>query len=616
MGDNFPLVPIALWTQSPTKSPTKNPTKSPTMSPTKSPTKMPSDSPTISPTTHTPTSSPSMEPTHEPTISPSEDPTAPPSTCITMNLAVNAFAAFTAEDLAGDTEKQSDIANVTEMAIAQNAQPFYNISEFDSFIVSHVSVTGNYVQESLSIVQRLCAFSRHDLTALISIAETKNDDIDAAITDKWTTLYLNGKPNESLTVILSTSAGFVMLSITYILVISENTHSEKLRPKKLHLEGHGEDLKSNSYFVLHRLYRDLSHEPSSDGMTPSPEPSIANASTEQSSFPVMIVCVSGGAFVLCILCFYIVQYISHKKLERRMADVIGDELKMRNGLIVCVPIGHYQKKPDGAEVRGIIKDLPVERDLEHMKKLAEYLNYTFLTIEDKLSWTEVEVMDFMRYRVGTEFFGENNEPKYDGLIVAFSGHGVKDHILTSDLKKIERTAIHRCVSNQFPKIRDFPRVFLFDACDGTGDRKNTLVEPPTSPMIELKQRIPSQSLVDDDQKEYGIEMSSRKEVPKATELNDVQNVNVWTKSSKNPDYGLTVVHASNKGFVAKMKGGSVGSYLTYFFTKAVMQYHKTKGLASMLEEINETLHFHGKQQIRTEFFSKTRNLRFEINVFE
>lgn len=300
--------------------------------------------------------------------------------------------------------------------------------------------------------------------------------------------------------------------------------------------------------------------------------------------------------------------------------MIGEELTMKNGLIVSIPIGHYQNNAKRAEVPGPVPDLPVESDVQNMKELADYLNYKFLTIENKMSWTEAEIMNFLSNRIGSEFFGDFGVPKHDGLIVAFSGHGIKDHIVTSDLKRMDRTAIHRYVSNAFPKIRDFPRVFLFDACDGSGDKVNVTVASSKTVDNTKGHKVADHSVAASELSEMSenqVELSPvSSEMTKNTQLADVQHDKEWISGNKNPDYGLTVVHASNKGFVAKMKGGSVGSYLTYFFTKSIIQNHKTMGLASMLEKINETLHSHGKQQLRTEFFSKTRNLRFEINVFE
>ena len=302
--------------------------------------------------------------------------------------------------------------------------------------------------------------------------------------------------------------------------------------------------------------------------------------------------------VLAVLCFH------QRHLAKHISAQNASLKEMTNGLIVSIPIGHYDNPPD-AEVSGFFPNLPVERDAKNMKSLADFLKYTYMTSEGKLSWTESEVMDFMRNKVGQEFFNVEGAANYDGLIVSVSGHGVRDHIVTSDGKLIERTSIHRCISNEYPKIREFPRIFLFDACDGAGDRKAT---------IPVMQRVES----DSDDEEKG-DLPKTAEFVKNTELEDVQKNNEWTRTSKNPDYNLISIHASNPGFVAKMNNSEeVGSYLTYFFVKYLKRYIEggnNGGLGAIMDKIEKTLHDSGKQQIRTEFFTQTRNLRIEKNVF-
>ncbi len=47
--------------------------------------------------------------------------------------------------------------------------------------------------------------------------------------------------------------------------------------------------------------------------------------------------------------------------------------------------------------------------------------------------------------------------KYDGLIVAISCHGLNSNICTSDYKLIEKAAIHRIFTSEYPKVREVPR---------------------------------------------------------------------------------------------------------------------------------------------------------------
>ena len=318
-----------------------------------------------------------------------------------------------------------------------------------------------------------------------------------------------------------------------------------------------------------------------------------------------------GGFSFCILIALGAVCFSQRKLAKQVNSATAKQ--MRNGLIVSIPIGIYDNSKN-SEVNGYFTNLPVERDAKNMKNLSDFLNYQFMAMEGKLRWTENEIMDFMKNKVGEEFFDEKGSPKYDGLIVSFSGHGVRNHIVSSDGKVIDRTSIHRCISNQFPKIRQFPRIFIFDACDGAGDRRKTVTKC---------ERVDSQSFSDtevvyDEEKDKGDTPKST-DIGKQTQLEDVQRADEWTTSTKNPDYNLIAVHASNSGFVAKMnsKSEEVGSYLTYFFVKNLKRHvngGSTKELGDVMDEIEELLHDAGKQQIRTEFFTQTRKLRIEKNV--
>ena len=104
-----------------------------------------------------------------------------------------------------------------------------------------------------------------------------------------------------------------------------------------------------------------------------------------------------------------------------------------------------------------------------------YLNFDILPdpIEEQnpFYWTENKLAAFMMNEVGRALFGGTDSVQYDGLIVCFSCHGVKDGIVTSDLRKIEKDALHRAVSLYDPKIREIPRIFIIETCDGPRDRQ-------------------------------------------------------------------------------------------------------------------------------------------------
>ena len=347
--------------------------------------------------------------------------------------------------------------------------------------------------------------------------------------------------------------------------------------------------------ATHEHRFDSANEP-----TQSSHPSMSRPVNLQNIY--FIVIIVGAVLLLLILLILAVICHSHRKLAHEVHNVDG--MVMRNGMLVSIPIGIYDNSED-AEVPQHFPNLPVERDAKNIKALAVFLQYKFLTIHRKFKWTESEVMDFMTNKVGEEFFDSDGNPKYDGLIVSFSGHGVRNRIVTSDGKLIDRTSLHRCISNKYPKIREFPRIFLFDACDGAGKRRE----------------IVDGHLTENEEKEKGNMLQiegAETETVKNTILADVQNADDWAIDTKNPDYNLIAVHASNAGFVAKMHGAEdVGSYLSYFFANKLRQNVKdgnTKGLGDTMDDIEEKLHDSGKQLIRTEFFSGTRNLRIEKRV--
>ena len=348
------------------------------------------------------------------------------------------------------------------------------------------------------------------------------------------------------------------------------------------------------------------YEPPQDDKD-SPFSSDDSTPTTTSEFVYLIAIIVVAVILILILIVLTVICHSHKKLRSEVANVGAKE--MRNGLLVSIPIGIYEN-PDDPTVSKMYKNLPVERDAKNLKDLAAFLQYKFLTIDGKLKWSESEVMDFVANKVGEEFFDSQGNAKYDGLIVSFSGHGVRDHIVSSNGDLIDRTSIHRSISKRFPEIREFPRVFIFDACDGTGDRS------PRKSMSRIPR--PEESVHSHSGNDDYLSEGDATETEKGMNSDGVQGGDEWTTNTKNPDYNLIIVHASNAGFVAKMNGAEdVGSYLSYFFAKQVkrnVQSGNTQGLGEIMQDIEAALHDSGKQLIRTEFFTGTRKLRIEKNV--
>jgi len=206
-------------------------------------------------------------------------------------------------------------------------------------------------------------------------------------------------------------------------------------------------------------------------------------------------------------------------------------------------------------------------------------------------------------------FDEDGTIKFDGLIVCVSCHGVKDSIITSDIKTIAKTVIHRTLSLKYPKLREIPRIFLFDCCSGSDIRRPT-IEMDDEPSQEIEMTVAKSPtnmdgpLVKEDQ------------FRKGTDLDDLQNVNSWTSSTKNPDYNMVAVHAANSGFAAQMSDYK-GSYLVYSLVKAIklnIEKRTRKTLAELLEDVQNLLHDLGRQQTVNIFNNHTRTLVFKKNT--
>eukprot|EP01083_Nonionella_stella_P164627 545451_1 len=266
-----------------------------------------------------------------------------------------------------------------------------------------------------------------------------------------------------------------------------------------------------------------------------------------------------------------------------------DENVITNALVALVVIGEYDHSivDDDADVEQPLNDLPLEQDVRHLTELFGMLNYKIIPSNGdiKLHWKADEVISFLQNDVGKELFDAKDELNYDGLVVVISSHGIKDNIITSDYKTIEKDALHRLVSIKYPKARDIPRLFLFDSCEGSGER------------------------IKDELKEGNDQV-------KGFVLGDVPrgNEHKWTTSTKNPDYKLVEIHAANAGFQAKAHT-QFGSYLIYLFAKKMksnIERNEYKTLSLLFDEIQNELHDAGKSQTKNVFNNTTGELKFRV----
>eukprot|EP01084_Bolivina_argentea_P099205 178331_1 len=200
---------------------------------------------------------------------------------------------------------------------------------------------------------------------------------------------------------------------------------------------------------------------------------------------------------------------------------------------------------------------------------------------------------------------DRNKHKYDGLVVIISCHGANDNIITSDYKLISKTSIHRIFSSKKPKIRQIPRVFVFDCCSGSNEREDDFR------LDNINDKGKGKSILnDDDEKGNDDEMRSilNQHVEEDTSV-------IWARDEDNPDYKLVKIHAANEGFQSKMDCES-GSYVITAFTNKtidnIMVWNNSRNLRKIFDGIQEELHQKGKQLMENVYNNKTGNIKFVV----
>ena len=270
---------------------------------------------------------------------------------------------------------------------------------------------------------------------------------------------------------------------------------------------------------------------------------------------------------------------------------------IRNGLIVGIAIGEY----DGERW----DNLNVSKDLDNLKEFCDFLRYDFMSNQRKLYWKKEEILSYLRDDVGNAFFTPKGRARYDGLVVCVTGHGVRDHVVTSQLEYVEKRVIHRCLCDQHPQFVDIPRIFIFDVCAGQGER---LQIDDCAGLIAKGDR--KQLYVDSE----SVDTPDSEKEMKDEEQVDIGNVgDLYIASlSRNLCRNIALIHAANSGYQAKMRG-DVGSYLLTSFIYRVelnQARHERKGLEELMEEIQNSLHGAGRQQTVAVFYD-TKHLILE-----
>lgn len=354
--------------------------------------------------------------------------------------------------------------------------------------------------------------------------------------------------------------------------------------------------------------------------------------------------VVGAAVMVLMLCLCLICIYCMRKKKTNSGIIV------KNAMVILIGIGTYVKNqidPD-PNLRGVnMPDLPVDIDLENLKELfgKECLNYTvfqeYQRAKHKIYWTKEELEDYLD---GKAQYLQDNMDKFDGLLVIVSAHGIEGHICTSDYKTIRKLDFHRTFS-KYKRLREKPRLFIFDCCDGNNQRgkgmeleiqsplqlpkgksseyiavcqdehveagmdviQTSIKKPPFSPMELAKGRSSEYTVIrEEDEEEEKKIMIDQQDTAHA-----VQNTSddLWPKDSKNPDYLLAEIHAANPGFKSFMHGKD-GSFLLRGFKRVMMKdikKGKSRCIYQIIDDIGKSLE--KGQQLRPIYYNNTREIK-------
>eukprot|EP01084_Bolivina_argentea_P034912 64677_1 len=360
----------------------------------------------------------------------------------------------------------------------------------------------------------------------------------------------------------------------------------------------------------------------------SKKPSDLNFMTTQNLF----LSIGGILLLLAILsvCIYVC-------VKRNLIKRYRDEMVVKRAMVVLLAIGDYDSYPDDPDKQLLdvhLSNLDIEQDIVNLYKLfgPENLNYTIYPKYENLNefvkthWTQKELIDLLTSNAKELNAKMSTDDSYDCLIVAISCHGMNRNICTSDYKCVEKLAVHRLFTTQYPSSRQIPRIFLFDCCEGVNQQETERdIDSPKG--IKSKKQSHTKmtrTVINQDQgkgheeKENMMNHIINNEQGKHFGADDIigSNEEIWVRGERNPDHALVQVHAANPGFQSKCNS-ETGSYMLYEFAKKTMD-DLDKGelcIYEIFDDIQEDLETKGKQQIVTSYANQTRYIKFVKNDY-
>ena len=514
------------------------------------------------------------------------------------------------EDL--DVWYDADICNIMNNRLSTNTQyitslmidcdPFREYSKLSVYDPTMLSSNTRFVNHSvatkISITPKSNTYySKQQLQFLYRITDILGNDIPSWKAKDDVEIILQGSYGDNLKLILYQNGSCPSCKQGIVFNVSTDNYGEAMI---VNISVDGNVLISPNDSILLDIICPPGYEPNEDMTCIKPE----KDNTEL--IIIISVCVVAAIIIVSSACIYWYRKQKNRsdkakkesdaKYSRIEATgIIPDEfIHISNALVLIITIGKYDAITESNADIDIdqLQDIDAANiDYNHLKNVFALLKYRILPTTPKDHWTQVEVIDFLK-TAAKEVVAEDGELAYDGLVVVISGHGIENHVITSDIKAIQKAAIHRIFSAD-ARIRDIPRIFLFDSCDGSATK-----------IFDNEENT-------DNGKYFGLN-----DVLDTLDMSD----DLWKNTDHNPDYKLAEIHAANIGFQAKFNEEK-GSHMIHKFCKRMIgnivsmnNDKRNECIGSIFDAIQKELHDEGKQQIIHTFNNNTQYVNFDINI--
>eukprot|EP01084_Bolivina_argentea_P099202 178327_1 len=308
-----------------------------------------------------------------------------------------------------------------------------------------------------------------------------------------------------------------------------------------------------------------------------------------------------GVGLFLILVMILTVYIKRK---RRLAIESMTEY-IERPMVLAVAIGKYNNNATNSEFTTSGCDFPeleaIDRDIQNLLRLfRDTLHYQDNIFPDynqtaniKTNWNKNEIINFLEERAS---YLNENQSKFDALVVIISCHGIEDFIITSDCEKINKDTIHEIFSF-YPTLRNIPRIFIHDCCDGYNDVLRDTNRADVS-LMSFE--------IDEPSEEFELTPSNK----------SYKNIKpIWCNDESNPNYKLVIVNSSNKGFKSQM-GDKNGSFMIRIFVSKMKENLRNENdlrLFEVMQYVQEELHDKGFQLMESKYNNKTEYIKFRRN---